>query len=1450
MSGRAGRWLCGVGAVALAWAVLGLAVPARSAEPAEDRAVPADTAILEVDVPAKTQVVIDGEDQGDRRVLRFRPLRAGQRYRCDVKARFPGGGEVERKVLFQGGWRFILPLRPPDVSRPGLVEQSGHTLPVFAAALSPDGRLAATASQDRTIILWDVASGLKVRTLQRHVGHVVAVAFSPDGKQVLSGARDRAALLWDVSSGEAIRPIRMGGEEVQEVAFSPDGKQVLIALKDRTVYLHDAATGKRAREFRGHTGDIYTIAFRPDGGAFLTGGEDGAILWDAATGKKLHTFAGPMGRVAFSPDGKRLLTGTNDGIVGVWDAATGEKLRTLEGLGGAVQSIAFSPDGKRILGCCAVTDAILVWDAATGRELRRFPATAGWLWGGAASADGKHLLTRDAEGRAFLWDVEAGRLARTFQGHTRLAMSAAFSPDGRRLASASYAGDATVWDLEAGRPLHILKGHQEAVSAVCFRPDGRRLLTASWDASLRLWDPDTGQPVRTFDGLRRQTFRDPTPAWWHAFTGVALSPDGKRLLTGSNDNTARLRDAASGRTLHVLAGHTDEIWTVAYSPDGSQVLTGSKDRTAILWDARTGRTIRTFRGHTGEVGSVAFRPDGAQVLTGSADKTAILWDARTGGRLRTFKGHTDAVGPAAFSPDGRLVLTGSDDRTARLWDAATGRVLRTFEGHTDELWSAAWHPDGRQVLTGSKDGTAVVWDVETGAKVRTFQAGECQVFRALFSPDGKYVATGRSDERTILWDAATGERVATFHEEGRNALDFSRDGRFLVIGGRQATLWELRDEQGRLRQGHTGGIVSAAFSPDGRRILTGGRDGTAILWDAENGRPIRTLRGHSGLVYSVAFRSEGEQVATGSEDKTVILWDARTGRPLRTIREHTDQVGAVAFSPDGKQLLTGGFDQKAFLWDAASGRLLSRIATGGRITAVAFSPDGRSFLTGRGDRPLILWGQGAEDALRLFEGHAGPLTAVAFAPDGRRVLSTSYDGSVRLWDIATGDELIRLFSLDGGKDWVAVTPEGLFDGSEGGRQKVAYRIGSGLTVVPVDRFFQDFYRPGLLASLWRGERTMPEVEIGKSRAPTVRIVAPAEGGSVESSRVTLDVAVTDEGGGVKGPRLLHNGSRVLAPGEAEKQGKVVRRRFEVALVEGDNRLEVTASSGDGSWDSEPARLLLRYEKPLTRPDLYVLAAGVSRYAEGSLDLKYAAADARDLSDLFRRRGQALYAKVHIQSLVDGEATREGIRAAFAEMARQAQARDTLVVFLAGHGSMVGQRYFFLPHDFKRREGKEVAEDVRASGLAADVLGDYLAAVPALKRVLIFDTCHSGGAVGLGRSGRSPFAFRGAIERLSRAQGLFTLAAAAAGEEAQEVKELGHGVLTYALLAGLGAVREGPLAGEAMQVEGKERVASVLEWFNFASGQVPRLTRKYFGREQDVQMGGQGSSFPILPIEER
>jgi WD40 repeat protein len=1069
---------------------------------------------------------------------------------------------------------------------------------------------------------------------------------------------------------------------------------------------------------------------------------------------------------------------------------------------------------------------------------------------------GRKLLMQGGRSvRLAMRQPEAVRREMVLQaGHLGFVTSVAFSPDGRHALTGAWDQTAILWDAATGRQLRTYR-HANRVSCVAFHPKERQVLTGSYDKTAALWDMDSGALVRKFEGHKRSV------------TAVAFHPGGRFVLTGSNDRTAILWETASGKAVRTFGTpdtkqdkDNDAITSVGFHPSGTQIVV-CLEGSAVLWDVESGREIRSIR--LGVEPSACFSPDGKRLLTTWYGGAAALWDAATGERVRLFQGprefHVDAV---AFSPDGRLAATGDRKGTIALWDAATGEAIRRWSGHETWIKALAFSPDGRRLLSGSNDHTGCLWDTQTGRAVAplkgfsTLKKGASfrvynevrQVEAVAFSPEGRRILAGYWNGTAALWDAAADRppQVLRRHEGAVCAVAFSPDGKRFLTGSldKTAILWDSATAQPlRVLKGHSDSIHAAVFGRDGRHVLTGATDGTAVLWEAATGRQIRTFRGEEKWINAVALSPDGTRAATSSKNN-VVLWDVETGQVVRTLKGHSDDVAVVAFSPDGRQILTAGEDNQVLLWDVRTGRRLRTLDGHWKeVFAAAFSPDGRYILTGSTDRTAILWDAATGRQLEAF-GHPKGVFAVAFRPDSQLVLTGSTDGLVRLWDVASGDELCRLVSLGAGTGWLVVTPEGLFDGSEDGRQQVAYRVGSGLDVAPVDRFFKDFFRPGLLAALFRGERPTPEVAFARQRPPKVRIVSP-RGGVVEAAEAVLEAEAHDEGSGVQGPWLFHNGSRVLAGEEPRREGNLVKRRFRVALVQGDNRLEVWGAPRDGSRESERASINLRYEKPQEKPQLHLVAVGISEYAAEKLRLKYAAADARAVADLFQRRGKGekgLYRAVHREVLLDGDATAGGIRQAFARLKDKAKPQDTLLVFLAGHGHTIDDHYFFIPHEFQRSDNP-LAEDVRRQGLSGEALADLVASVPALHRVVVLDTCHSGSAIGL------PFTLRLAVERLGHYQGVYAIAAATATEEAQEVAELGHGVLTYTLLAGLKAVERGPLRQEWVRPGGGEPVVRVLAWFNFAAERVPWLSKKYFGREQDVVPRAGGISFPVLPLEE-
>jgi WD40 repeat protein len=559
------------------------------------------------------------------------------------------------------------------------------------------------------------------------------------------------------------------------------------------------------------------------------------------------------------------------------------------------------------------------------------------------------------------------------------------------------------------------RGHTSDLLSASFSKDGRFIVTASNDNSARLWDAATGRELRLFEGTLNRVF------------DAAISPNNAWVVLGDySEPFATLLDAATGAKVRVFAGHTGSVLAVRFSPDGKTLLTGSADGTAMLWDVATAKPIRTLEGHAADVFSVAFSHDGRLVITGSGDRTAKVWEVG-GGEPKTLSGHAGAIKSAAFSPDASLAVTGSQDGTARIWQVATGREVRKLTGHNGSVTTAGFSSDGKQVLTAGVDGTVRLWNSQTGVQTLRFDSGQRAILRASFSPQGDRILTAGGDGTARLWDAKSGKETLrlTGSALGVYCCAFTPDGALAATGGNDnvATLWDVAKGRPIVRlTGHLGWINGIAVSADGKRVITAGEDGTARIWDVESGSQLLKLAGHTGTVNSAAFSPNGRRALTAGRDKTARLWDAATGQEIYTF-SHDGPVMSACFSQDGKLVVTASMDGSAKLWDAEKGTSLGELRAGDGILMASFSPNSKQVVTAGSKGNIGVWDIAQKKEIKSF-GHEVTARSAVFSKDGKAILTSSGDKTARLWDASSGKELVR-YAGHTARVWQAVfSPDG------------------------------------------------------------------------------------------------------------------------------------------------------------------------------------------------------------------------------------------------------------------------------------------------------------------------------------------------------------------------------------------------------------------------------------------
>ncbi|KAG8853059.1 hypothetical protein FRB96_008437 [Tulasnella sp. 330] len=549
--------------------------------------------------------------------------------------------------------------------------------------------------------------------------------------------------------------------------------------------------------------------------------------------------------------------------------------------------------------------------------------------------------------------------------------------------------------------------HSDQIRCVAISPDRKTIVSGSQDRTLHLWDVTTGAPVG--QAMKRHV---------GAVICLAVFPDSRTIVSGSQDRTLRLWDATTGAPIgEAMRGHSSQVNCVAVSLDGKIIVSGSTDNTLCRWDAATGAPIGdALVGHEGTVNCVAVSHDSKTIVSASDDCTLRQWDATTGATIGdVMEGHDGAINCFAVYPDERMIVSGSDDHTLRRWHNNTGRpVGKALIGHTNFVSCLVVSPDSKTIVSGSYDHTLRLWDAITGATIREMR-GHTQTIRCLaVSCDGRTIVSGSGDHTLRQWEATTGTAIGkalTGHEGTVSCLAMSPDGKSVVSGSYDYTirLWDTIVDSAveEATKVHDGTVTCLAVSSDRKTIVSGSNDCTLRRWDIETGAPIgKTLTGQGGVFNCLAIARDGRTIVSGSRDGVLLQWDVVSGASIgRVLGRHAEAITCLAVFPDQKTIASGSEDGSLRLWNVTSGAPVGKAMRGDSVPVlcIAVSPDGEHIVSGSENRTLRRW-RSATGALDGETLDSGPVKSKTFdfSPDGGFIVSQNPSASggkmIDVWD--------------------------------------------------------------------------------------------------------------------------------------------------------------------------------------------------------------------------------------------------------------------------------------------------------------------------------------------------------------------------------------------------------------------------------------------------------------------
>lgn len=1064
--------------------------------------------------------------------------------------------------------------------------------------------------------------------------------------------------------------------------------------------------------------------------------------------------------VAFSPDGKYIASTCNDGSVKIWDTKLGFEISTFYNYETYGYDVAFSHDGKYLLG--TGVNLNVIWNVATGKPIATIASgdgeefeEGGALTKGIFSYNNKYCYGSREDFSIMRWDMEEITHPTKYSyKYDRIP----FSED-------------SILNLSPPSSAFFYKGHTAEITGLAITKDNKYLVSCSDDSTIIIWNAQTGEKIRTI----KNSFK---------LENIALTPDGKKIISCDDDMSEKeglqIWDLQTGKQLFYKHTQYDKIKCLAVSPDGKYLAYGKLRGSLDIFSLASNKVITTIEAHSSWINGIAFSNDSRRLVSGSNDDNITIWDITTGKPIKEFRKTIANIDRLTYEKQHRLITTSSSTikkQTTVTWELDQGIGIKNVfitkpQIRSDEFLSM--DSAGKQLLI-THDSALMIFDPVSGKEIQTTPLPFWG--SAIMAPGGEYVffQNRKTDSFYILKKGFTVPELFAPHPDSDTntyhrsvgAIDFSKDGKLVAAGG---------------------------AGPD------------IYIWNRDTKQYLRNLN------YLDADSSERKK-GTYHEDEYLALPNSK--------------IYCLKFSPDGKHLAAGvhfpdpiAYGGLVIVWDVATGKMLHwEIAHIYPVQSINWSPDGKYLITGGNDKFVKIWAY--EDFEKSYPEpvysyqHDFTSMHTSFTDDNKWIISAGIDGKIIIKDAVDYTTIATLIGLDA-TDYVAITKDQYYAASKKGTRYIAFRQGN--KVFPAEQFDLKYNRPDKVmealgssdTALIRSYKNAYNKRVKKLGLDTASFregFAVPTADFVNSDMIHYTQVNPDINLHIKAADTIWKLDRFNiwvneVPLFGQRGLRLLNRNkidttIKVKLTQGENRIETSVININGA-ESFREPLVVNYApaKPVKEKAVFI-GIGIDKFAQSEHNLQYSAKDIRDLSIKLKEKYGS---DIVIDTLFNENVTVRNVKA-LKQRLQQTTENHKVIVAYSGHGLLSKEYDYYLSTYAVNFEKPE------ENGLSYDDLENLLDSIPARKKLLLIDACHSGEVdkedlITLNATsdslikGLKPVAYKkenqlGLKNSFELMQSLFvnvgkstgaTIISAAAGTQfALERNDLKNGVFTYSIL---------------------------------------------------------------------